>query len=204
MEKEIVLLPPQLFGSTSYYAAVARFGATAVDFSMRADKRFKSAHRYKIIDTRGEIFLTVPVCHFSGRRGWNEVEISDHGQWWKLHVTALESAYGRTPFFEFYIDRFLPLFSNPAESRFPNIGSLDCEADRIIRNILELPQPLAADSLHKEQYTDLTHHDFNDIRLEPYWQIRADSLGFHPALSILDMIFNIGPESAIAIRQLVC
>lgn len=200
MEKEIALLPPQLFGSTGYYAAAARYGATAVDYSMRADKRFKSAHRYKIADTRGELFLTVPVCHLSGNRGWNEVAVSDHGQWWKLHVTTLESAYGRTPFFEFYIDRFLPLFAEPAQSCFNTIGSLDREADRLIRLILELPEPVDPATLPPDS-PDLRRHDFNQYTVPPYWQIRADSLGFRAGLSILDMIFNIGPESALAIRK---
>ncbi len=200
MEKEVALLPPQLFGSTAYYAAVARFADTAVDFSMRADKRFKSAHRYKIVDTRGELFLTVPVCHLSGNRGWSDVCISDHGQWWKLHITALESAYGRTPFFEFYIDRILPLLTDPAQSSFGTIGSLNREADRLIRRILELPQALEPEQL-PETYTDLRRHDFNDINLPEYWQIRADSLGFRAGMSILDMIFNIGPEAALLIRR---
>ena len=200
MEKEVALLPPQLFGSTAYYAAVARFADTAVDFSMRADKRFKSAHRYKIVDTRGELFLTVPVCHLSGNRGWSDVCISDHGQWWKLHITALESAYGRTPFFEFYIDRILPLMTDPAQSSFGTIGSLNREADRLIRRILELPQALEPEQL-PETYTDLRRHDFNDINLPEYWQIRADSLGFRAGMSILDMIFNIGPEAALLIRR---
>ncbi|MDE5643973.1 MAG: WbqC family protein [Muribaculaceae bacterium] len=200
MEKEIAILPPQLFGSTAYYATAARFGDTAVDYSMRADKRFKSAHRYKIVDTRGEICLTMPVCHLSGQRGWNDVELSDHGQWWKLHLTALESAYGRTPFFEFYIDRFLPLLTDPAESEYRTVGDIDRQADRLVRQILELPPALDMQDVPPE-HTDLRRHDFDSMNVEKYWQIRADKLGFHPNLSILDMIFNIGPESALVIRK---
>lgn len=200
MEKEIALLPPRLFGSTGYYAAVAHYGSTAVDYAMRADKRCKSVHRYKIIDTRGEIFLTVPVCHLSGKETWNDAAVSDHGDWWKLHVTALESAYGRTPYFEFYIDRFLPLFRCPADSLFPTVGSLDREADRLIRQILELPAPVVPENL-SAGFIDLRQYGFPHDVSEPYWQIRADRLGFHPGLSILDMIFNIGPESALLIRR---
>ncbi|MDE6145308.1 MAG: WbqC family protein, partial [Muribaculaceae bacterium] len=35
---------------------------------------------------------------------------------------------------------------------------------------------------------------------EPYWQVRADRLGFIPNLSILDLIFNLGPETALLWR----
>lgn len=44
----------------------------------------------------------------------------------------------------------------------------------------------------------MEHSDtrFTDL-IEPYWQVRMDSLGFQPNLSILDLIFNLGPEAAI-------
>ena len=43
---------------------------------------------------------TVPTPHAA------DVEVSDHGSWWSEHLTAMESTYGRTPYFEFYIDDF--------------------------------------------------------------------------------------------------
>lgn len=214
MEKEIIILPPLMFGSTAYYATAAAASDTVVDWNMKADKRFKASHRYDIASTRGPIALTVPVGHLSGGRGWNEVEISTHGQWWHVHRVTLETAYGRTPFFEFYIDRLLPLLRSPEEGGPKTVGEFCQRADALIRPILDLPSPLpitAAHSLHLEQPAahcfegpvarDYRHGGYNELQLAPYWQVRQAEFGFLPGLSILDLIFNTGPEAALHIRR---
>ena len=133
----VAVLPPQLFGSVAYYALMAQYPAAVIDTSLRYDKRFKSVHRYTIADAGGELRLTVPVSRpegafLSGRLTWGDVTVSDHGRWWEVHLQALESAYGRTPFFEFYIDRFIPLFVPGSRS----ICSMVIDADALIRDIL--------------------------------------------------------------------
>lgn len=201
MKDTTLLLAPRLFAPVGQYLLVARHRESVVDYSMKADKRFKAAHRYEIVDARGRLNLTVPVCHLSGNRTWDDVDISDHGRWWQLHVTALESAYGRTPFFEFYIDRFLPLLSDPQQSRL-TVGRMCRQADSLIRNILELPPALEpAEAAGVAPITDWRRNNFDSTVVSPYWQVRAHTLGFMGGLSILDLIFNLGPESALYIRR---
>ena len=55
------LFAPQLFARVGYYAAMAGYTQAVIDTSLRYDKRFKSAHRYTIIDTRDNLDLTVPI-----------------------------------------------------------------------------------------------------------------------------------------------
>ncbi len=193
------LLPPQLFGSVAYYALMAQYPAAAIDHTLRYDKRFKSVHRYSIAGTDGELRLTVPVSRpegafLEGNLTWDRVTVSDHGRWWEVHIQALESAYSRTPYFEFYIDRFAPLFS--PEHR--PVTDLVADADRIIRGILGIApapeMPLADDcDIH-----DYRRSDFSKIAISrSYHQIRADKYGFLPSLSVLDLIFNLGPEAPL-------
>ena len=188
-----------LFAPVQYYALVAQLPATAIDWRQRADKRFKAAHRYDIADTRGRLALTVPVEHLSGGLTWGQVAVSAHGQWWHQHRVSLESAYGRTPFFEFYIDRFLPLLADPAGSAFGTVGAMVGEADRLIRQILLLPE--AAGVTGPAQPVPLPPGALAAAAFRPYWQVRAASQGFHAGLSILDLIFNLGPEAALYLRQ---
>lgn len=190
------LLPPQLFGSVAYYTLVAQYPRSVIDTSLHYDKRFKSAHRYSIAGTEGELRLTVPVSRpegafLTGNLTWNRVTISDHGRWWEVHMQALESSYSRTPYFEFYIDRFVTLFR--PEHR--PITDLVTEADSIIRKILGIaPQSKKAEGdIH-----DYRRIDFSKIATQrPYSQIRSDKYGFLPSLSILDLIFNLGPEAPL-------
>lgn len=196
-----VLLPPRLCGAVGYYAVAARYGNATADYGMRFDKRQKSVHRLDIADTRGRMTLTVPIAKpetTSGAR-WADIRVSTHGQWWDVYRVALESAYGRTPFFEFYIDRFLPLLGPRHEGECETVAELDAAFDLIIRDILGIPAPAAiAPGAHVD---DFRHH-LPEVADLPYYQVRAGKLGFIPGLSILDLIFNLGPESPLHLHRL--
>lgn len=203
-----VLLPPQYFGPVAYYARMAAYGKAVIDDTLHYDKRFKSAHRCAIAFTDGPVNLTVPVAkpHGIDHASWLHTAVSTHGHWWTLQRPALETAYGRTPFFEYYIDRFTPLFDEAWIATCPPVTELCARADAIVRSLLGLT-------------TEVTHHTDTvadvaaalagpvvDLRradpaamaeVPPYWQVRGDTLGFMPGLSILDLLFNLGPEAPL-------
>lgn len=199
-------LPIQYFGSVEYYALMSAYRNVVIDDCIAFDKRFKSVHRTAIADTRGVLSLTVPIVKASaGRRplSWRDIAISDHGQWWHVVATSLASAYGRTPFFEYYIDRFKPFFSQTTVTSFRSIAELDVALNRLIVDILGLESNIT----YASELADATTPRCNlsaveAISPEPYYQIRADKYGFIPNLSILDLIFNLGPESPLHLARL--
>lgn len=206
-----LILPPQFMGSVGYYAAMSRYGRVVVDTDIRYDKRRKEVHRCDIVDTRGPVQLTVPVGKPStasreARPTWCDCAVSTHDAWWHRMRITLESAYGRTPYFEFLIDKFDDIFRSPALwDSWPNILTMDQLADSIIRRILAFENEViwAPVTLRDESpaTVDMRRHSFALGEQPHYWQIRADQLGFHPNLSILDLIFNLGPEAALHIRR---
>ena len=196
---EAVLLPALLFPPVSYYAVMSAAKCAAIDTEMRYDKSFKGIHRFTIADTRGILRLTVPVAHKSEQNKWKEVTVSSHGRWWETMPVALESAYGRTPFFEFYIDRFRKLFSPEPVT----VTELCLRADEIVRQILLINTPvLNVDKIEKaKSYLSFDFEKASDF-LPHYWQIREDSLGFIGRLSVLDLIFNLGPDAVLYLDRL--
>ncbi len=189
-----IALPPALLPAASYYAAIA--AATGVDIAMKApyDKRRKETHRYTVADTRGRLTLTVPVQppHGIPRARWTHVALSDHGRWQQVHAQALASAYGRTPYYEHYIPRLAPaLFApggTPLAVQIEQLNAIVCDILLIDTPIsytgqAVLPPPDAAPSM------------------PPHWQLRARDFGFLPGLSVLDLIFSLGPEAALYIRR---
>lgn len=181
-------LPPRLCAGVSDYALAWACGSSFQDWTRPFDKRDKDTHRFDIADTRGRLSLTVPIARpASSRCRWEQIEISTHGAWWDVHRVALESAYGRTPYFEFYIDRFLPMLTVGVEERYPLLRDLALAWDTQIRDILGIA-PLSGAKTQAEPPASLP-----DCGI--YRQIRADRLGFIPGLSILDLIFNLGPEA---------
>ncbi len=193
---------PQYFGSVDYYALLSSFGTVYVDLGMPADKRFKSAHRCTIVDTRDEIMLTVPIVHPHGRHSWQNTPVSTHGKWWHVHRTALESAYGRTPFFEYYIDRFSDIFDTDYADGAVSVAELDRRCDTIVREILGIDNHVVYGA--PAETIDRDYRRCKSIALQPleYYQLRADRLGFRHNMSILDLIFNVGPEAPLFLRKI--
>ena len=126
-----VTLPPRYCGDVGYYALMAQYGNAVIDFSMRYNKRDKACHRCEIEGANGVQRLTVPLEKGAGGPVAG-LRVSDHGEWWNVHWGAIYSAYGRTPYFEYYADDFLPAFQGNIHS----LMELDIMLDAIIRRIL--------------------------------------------------------------------
>lgn len=182
---------PRYFGSVDYW--LRRAAGMPVVTDALFDKRRKEIHRYDIADVNGHLTLTLPIVkpHGIPNATWRDVRVSDHGQWWHVHRVSLESAYGRTPFFEFYIDRFLPFISRETVDRYPSVIDLNLAIDREIESLLLLPP----------NPPKTPNPPINPNPPLPYWQPRQARFGFLAGLSILDLLFCLGPEAALWIRQ---
>lgn len=198
--RRTAIFPPQYLGSTGYYAAMKRYDLVVVDTQMRYDKRFKSIHRTVIAGNHGPMMLTVPVSHGTPETDrklrWDDVTVSAHGNWWDVHRGALESAYGRTPYFEFYIDSLLPFLRK--ETTGTAITDFDLELDAVIRSHLGITTRLTTrmpETENAEEADDLRRADFSTYFNKEYYQVRADRLGFMSNMSVLDLLFNMGPEA---------
>lgn len=187
-------LPPAYCGSVRRYAAMAAFGNAVTDSSRRFNKREKDTHRCSISGPNGIQRLTVPLekpAEWHSTR-LSDVRVSTHGEWWNVHWGAISSAYGRTPFFEYYADDLLPAFSGKIES----LMELDDMIDRFCRRVLGIPMP-------EEFPAETTTRELPEIIDTPYYQIWADRYGFIPDLSVLDLIFNMGPEAPLILQRMV-
>ena len=86
-------------------------GIGCIDGTERWQKQTER-NRCTIVTANGTQCLTVPVTVPSARCRTDEVLISDHGNWRHVHWNALCSAYGTSPFFEFYADDIKPFYDN--------------------------------------------------------------------------------------------
>ena len=204
-----ILLEPRYYGSIAWYAAMAAHEHVIVDYDARFDKRHKLTHRTTIADVNGPLDLTMPLARPAATAGshtalrWRDMTLSAHGDWWNVHRTAMESAYGRTPYFEFYIDRFKPALTPGAIDRFATLYDINHYIDTRVRELLDLP-PDSDPSLATGGGGDVIDHRRHEPiapPAQPYYQIRASRLGFIPGLSIMDLLFNMGPESKLWLRN---
>lgn len=200
-----LLLPPQFLGSVAYYALINAFPAAVVDTSMRFDKRCKETHRCLVADTHGLKKLTVPIEKPLSltAASWADIRISQHGAWWHVIWETLKSAYGRTPFFEFYADDFEPFFTRRMAGR--GLCELNRELDALLRLRLGIAtQVLYGAPVPTGEVVDCRRlRSFDTLVAEkPYYQVRALTQGFQPGLSAVDLLFNLGPEAALHLDAL--
>ncbi|MBD5255490.1 MAG: WbqC family protein [Barnesiella sp.] len=203
-ERSTILLPPQMLGSVDYYAAIAAFENVVVDTSMRFDKRFKSTHRTTIADANGTMMLTVPIVRPQSLSTalWSDIKVSDHNAWWNLMMTALRSAYGRTPYYEYYDDDFQQLIGPHAAGM--TLMEFDRQLDMLVRRLAGI----TSNVVYAPART-IVDGDVADYRRKPidfthpvaYYQVRALRHGFISGLSIVDLLFNLGPETPLILRD---
>lgn len=204
------LLSSTYFGPVQWYQKLYRYDTTLIE---QHDNYQKQTYRNRcvIATTNGLQTLTVPVVRGETGSG-KDTRVSDHGNWRHLHWHALLSAYNESPFFEYYADDIRPFF----ERHYNFLYDFNMEICHKMCELLDF----SPDIRLTEEYTRGTTTgtpadgcgnanaltDFRDIishkhpqedpdfRPRRYYQVYERKHGFIPNLSILDLLFNMGPE----------
>lgn len=200
------ILSTTYFGPIQWYQKLHRYNLCIVEQYDHFQKQ-TFRNRCVIATTAGTQALTVPVERPADSRLdktlVRDIRISDHGSWRHLHWNALCSAYGESPFFEFYEDDLRPFFDKKWEFLIDfnmAITSKMCELLQIEPNIRLSEEYIEASSCgDADDYRDVIRpkHPLPDESFspQPYYQVYSLKHGFMPNMSILDLLFNEGNES---------
>lgn len=211
------LLSSTYFGPVQWYQKLYRYDKVQVE---ACDNFIKQTYRNRcvIAAANGLQALTVPVERTAdgnldgsgaqpGKCLMKDVRISDHGNWRHLHWNALMSAYGESPFFEFYADDIRPFFERKWTFLYDfnaEICAKMCELIGLEPVIEPTTEYLPADSpalagIHDYRDAIRPKHPAEDGTFTPrrYYQVYERKYGFSPNLSILDLLFNMGNESLL-------
>ena len=162
-------------------------------------------NRCRILASNGVEALNVPVVHENGTFSLPIKEICvDYSTPWVLRTErAIESAYSSSPFFIYYRDAlFAILDSHPATLWELNRRIIDffCAKIGIAPEIRETTEYLP-DDLRNVIHPKRPNSIMQDLGLDrPYWQVFREKFGFVSGLSIMDLLFNEGPESISWLR----
>lgn len=170
-------------------------------------------NRCNIYGANGQLSLVIPVIkpknHFYGI---TDVSIDYDKKWQRIHWKSIESAYRLSPYFEFYADDLAALFQKQINKLFDwNLAVL-----KFIQNALNIHTRIGFTESYKKP--DNRQYDYRQsihpkkllnkpdpsFKVIPYQQVFAEKFGFLPNMSIIDLIFNEGPQALDVIERSVC
>ena len=231
------LLSTTYFGPVQWYQKLNRHRCIIEQHDNFVKQTYRN--RCVIASANGPQTLTVPIERYDGMKcAMRDIRISDHGNWRHLHWQALMSAYGETPFFEYYADDIRPFFE---EHRWKYLLDFNLDITHTLCSLLDVRPDLTLSDHYIDadeticggggldraaagfggavkgldgaveglggsssacslfvDYRDAIRpkHPLPDAEFEarPYYQVRAQRHGFLPNLSVLDLLFNEGPE----------
>ena len=205
------VLSTAYFAPIQYYSKLARNEKVIIERHEHYNKQ-SYRNRCTIYSANGLLDLVVPVAKTGKPKiSITEVEISYDTLWQKLHFKAIESAYRRSPFYEYYIDDLTPFFN----CRHRYLFEFNMQIMRTMCSLMKIPFRVQEsneyirsgagnidlrNSLHPKPSKQGTDTDFVPPR---YTQVFADRWGFKPNLSILDLLFNTGPEARILLTRMI-
>ena len=158
-------------------------------------------NRTEIYSPNGKLRLSIPIIHkkYNNRQLDMEVSIQYENNWQKDHWKSLEASYRSSPFFEFYEDDFYPFY----HQKFEKLMDFNIN---LIQNILFLIGAEISILLNEKptkEFTDLIIAKPKKRKECPYYQQVFESKhGFLNDLSVLDLLFNMGPQTLDYLRQI--
>jgi len=159
-------------------------------------------NRTRIATANGVLDLIVPIRHGRKERvSMKDIRINYEHDWQRLHWLSIQTAYRSSAYFEYYEDDFVPFFEEKHEFLLDyNVAQLE-----LILKILKINRFISFTESYEKSpesmidYREAIHPKKESVCApeKPYYQIFEDRHGFVPDLSILDLLFNQGPQSKL-------
>ena len=193
-----ILVHPTYFPSIAHWIVMVK--ADSLCFEIK-DSYQKQTYRNRtlIYGANGKLSLSVPVIYSQNNRQlYKDIKISNDSNWQGLHWKSLLSAYRTSPFFEFYEDELAPLFQEKQEY----LLDYNFKCIETIFDCLQINSEYNKTTSYKKDLVDI--HDYRYLvnarkekiySFNEYTQVFSNKHGFLTNLSILDLLFNEGPNT---------
>lgn len=202
-----ILLPTAYFPPISYFVHMIRSKVIYIE-QMETFTKQTYRNRCEIMTASGKSSLVVPVTKpQSNHTMTKQVEICYREHWQEQHWKTLQTDYRSSPFFNYYTDILEQLFETQETSLINNNHNILKTISALLG--IDLSIQFTQDYERKpESMLDLRsaispkkYQSFNQFPKYP--QVFDYKYGFVPDLSILDLLFNLGPDARNYLERLV-
>ena len=154
-------------------------------------------NRTEIYGANGKLKLTLPIVHNKSKshQKEGEVQIANTTAWQKQHWKSISSAYRSSPYFEFYEADLISFY----KEEVTHLMQFNLNLLNKIMELIEFSMSYKIVKWKKDNHQrmdDLVNAKKSLlINFEPYRQVFEEKNGFIPNLSIIDLLFNLGPDT---------
>jgi hypothetical protein len=203
------ILPSVYFGPIQYFSKILAAEKVVIEqYDTYSKQTFRN--RCTIMSANGKLSLSIPVKKIHGNyTKMKDILIDYDTNWQKDHKRGIVSAYKSSPFFEFYFDEYRWVFNR----REKYLVDLNFRLTEVILSQLQINKDLELSSTYtfldpSKDYREIINPkkeiiidaDFTPVE---YIQVFITKHGFIPNLSIIDLLFNKGPESGLILKQTI-
>lgn len=156
-------------------------------------------NRANIYSPDGMLTLVVPVVKGSKVHTiTKDVKISYDFRWQRQHWMSLETCYRRSAYFEYYEDDFARFYQN----NYTYLFDYNEELLHLLLKLTKLPINISYTETYEKEYsgledlrTSMSAKKEPNVEQKPYFQVFEERKGFMKNLSIIDLLFNQGPQT---------
>jgi hypothetical protein len=193
-----ILIHPNYFPNIHQFTQIIKAGNILFEASDNYQKQTFRNRTY-IYGANGKLGLFIPVIHTHNHREiFKDIKISYNSNWMDLHLKSLQSAYRSSPYFEYFEDNFIKLYSE--KEKF--LVDFNIKCIKLISNLLDLNLNYKISNEYVVKTNDIIDlRGLSNARKEKkintpkYIQVFESKHGYLNNLSILDLIFNEGTNS---------
>ncbi len=194
------LLPMFYLPPVEYFSLINKHKA---DICIEQHEHFPKQtyrNRASIYSPDGLLTLVVPVVKGSKvHTPVKDVKISYDFRWQRLHWMSLQACYRRSAYFEYYEDELAPFY----EQQTTYLFEYNQRLLELISKLLKLKVVINYTDTYEAKYSgkvlDLRHElsakKLTTTEQKPYFQVFEERSGFLKNLSIVDLLFNQGPQA---------
>jgi hypothetical protein len=193
-----IIIHPNYFPNLYQFSKLIKSNSVIFEICDNYQKQTYRNRTY-IYGANGKLGLYIPVIHtHKNRKLFKDIKISYDSNWMGLHLKSLQSAYRSSPYFEYYEDSFIKLFSY--REKFLVDFNLKCI--NLCLDILDMELIISKSKIYiTESKNYIDHRNLSIARKEKnistpkYIQVFESKYGYLNNLSILDLLFNTGNSS---------
>ncbi|QQT26349.1 WbqC family protein [Sphingobacterium spiritivorum] len=195
-----ILLPACYLPPVSYFHVIKQHDLPLLLEKKEHYPKQTYRNRTSIMTSNGKLDLTVPIMHKrKDHVAMGDIRINYDHNWQRLHWLSLQTAYRSSAYFEYYEDDFAHFYKQEYEFLY----ELNKEQLLLMLKLLKLNRTVTdTDTYVREDENALDLRSMMHPRKPslqepaiPYYQVFENNNGFMPNLSIIDLLFNQGPQA---------